>query len=79
MTDSELATTLKLIDGLRARGVTHFELDDKGGVRFDLALAPEKPTKPTKPHAFCACGHDEWEHNNGACLKGCDETKCEAA
>lgn len=82
MTPDEVKTIGTLCDTLRAKGVARFECDDKGGVKFEFGPL-ESPVAATASapapalSAPCACGHMEWEHNDGACLRGCDAEKCE--
>ncbi len=56
-----------------ANACTHYAVRSLAwpGVRTDETPAPAVVPDPHLPAAFCACGHEEHEHSDLGCLRGC--------
>ena len=72
------ATTLALVDAMKARGVRSFTVGD---TRVEFGPAAEAPLRPDSKAPSeddrCACGHEQSDHMNGLCCRNdCDPAKC---
>lgn len=83
MTDAELETVGKLCDLLRARGVRIWKGADCEIEMGELPV-PDVKQKALETHSkleqaaeVCPCGHAEYEHQSGLCLRGCDVESCQ--
>lgn len=62
---------------LRSHGVSKYT-ENGASIAVEFFPSPvEAPGERAKAHNDkCLCGHENYEHNAGLCIKGCDPLTC---